>query len=493
MLTPASPRPHANLLGLMRRLKDEVQYEGSKRFEQWETKIHRLMFAPSARNLAAYLALRRQDRRDLQQELLLSGLSSLGRAESRVIPNIQAVIAALSAIVHEDPAEPFPDSEAFMEGIQTLENNTSELFGPARGDRRVRIMVTMPEKASDDPSFIHDLLLRGMDCARINCAHDNHETWLRMIRYIRRESKKVGLDCRILMDLGGPKARLGEVRPRDKDSRVGAGDTLNLVSPGHDLDGFKDHAAECQLVEAIHQLDPQAEVWIDDGKVGCWVVDKFQDRLVLEVFHAPRDGYKLASHKGINFPGSELDLKPLTDHDLRDLKFIAKHADLVGYSFVQSASDVDYLLDHLEQYGSSRLGVIAKIETEKAVANLPEIIVSAAGRRPLAVMIARGDLAVEIGWQRISEMQEEILWICEAAHVPVIWATQVLENMVKHGSPSRAEVTDAAMSERADCVMLNKGPYILDGLTLLTDVLKRMEEHQWKKMPRLRALRLWRF
>ena len=119
------------------------------------------------------------------------------------------------------------------------------------------------------------------------------------------------------------------------------------------------------------------------------------------------------------------------------------------------------------------------------------MIIYAAGKQPFGVMIARGDLAVEIGYQRLTEIQEEILWLCEAAHVPVIWATQVLESLVKNGAPSRGEMTDAAMSERAECVMLNKGPFIAEAITILDDVLTRMETHQSKKTPQLRALHSW--
>jgi pyruvate kinase len=106
-------------------------------------------------------------------------------------------------------------------------------------------------------------------------------------------------------------------------------------------------------------------------------------------------------------------------------------------------------------------------------------------------MIARGDLAVEIGYERLSEIQEEILWLCEAAHVPVIWATQVLESLVKRGMPSRGEFTDAAMAERAECVMLNKGPYIEEGIAVLDDVLRRMETHRIKRSAQLRPLGAW--
>jgi pyruvate kinase len=103
-------------------------------------------------------------------------------------------------------------------------------------------------------------------------------------------------------------------------------------------------------------------------------------------------------------------------------------------------------------------------------------------------MIARGDLAVEIGYARMAEIQEEILWLCEAAHVPVIWATQVLEGLVKQNFPSRAEMTDAAMANRAECVMLNKGPFVLDAIAVLDNVVEKMQAHQQKKTSQLRAL-----
>ena len=167
---------------------------------------------------------------------------------------------------------------------------------------------------------------------------------------------------------------------------------------------------------------------------------------------------------------------------------------MVGYSFVQSATDIGLLQDELARHRPEdwqRIGVIAKIETIEGVRNLPEIIIRAAGRQNFGVMIARGDLAVEIGFSRLAEMQEEILWLCEAAAVPVIWATQVLEEMVKSGLPTRGEMTDAAMSSRADCVMLNKGPNVAEAVSVLHALLTRMQEHQSKKTPNLRKLKSW--
>jgi pyruvate kinase len=124
--------------------------------------------------------------------------------------------------------------------------------------------------------------------------------------------------------------------------------------------------------------------------------------------------------------------------------------------------------------------MILKIETRRAFEHLPTLLIAVMHSAAAGVMIARGDLAVECGFERLAEVQEEILWLAEASHMPVIWATQVLETLAKEGIPSRAEITDAAMAERAECVMLNKGPYILDAARALATILTRMQAHQRK-------------
>ena len=166
------------------------------------------------------------------------------------------------------------------------------------------------------------------------------------------------------------------------------------------------------------------------------------------------------------------------------------HADIVGYSFVRRASDVEILQHQLNKLGRPDMPILLKIENRQAFDHLPSLLLSAMRSECSGVMIARGDLAVELGWQRLAEVQEEILWMCEAAHMPVVWATQVLENLTKTEIPSRAEITDAAMSVRAECVMLNKGPHILEAVRVLGDILRRMQDHQVKKRPMLRRLRL---
>jgi pyruvate kinase len=148
------------------------------------------------------------------------------------------------------------------------------------------------------------------------------------------------------------------------------------------------------------------------------------------------------------------------------------------------------LQEQMSQLNHRQPAIVLKIETRGGFDNLPTMLLTTMRGPSCGVMIARGDLAVECGFERLAEVQEEILWICEAAHVPVIWATQVLETLAKEGMPSRAEITDAAMGHRAECVMLNKGPHVLAAVRVLDDILRRMQAHQTKKRAMLRELRL---
>ena len=484
------------LLNELQRIRQTIIHEGEKIFSQWQPSIARQSFTDSALNLAYYLALRREDLRQLQLALMPWGLSSLGRIEGRVLANLDAAIATLGAVCHQDTAllPQRPPLAAFFSGDRLLKEHTEEVFGKPLNQRQVRIMVTLPTEAAESYKFVRKLVQRGTDCIRINCAHDTPEHWLAMIDHLRQAERETGGACKVFMDLGGPKPRLETVLLAKNKQRLRQGDRLLLSQTAPVAADKHIFQANCTIPEILSQLKVNAQVWIDDGKIGAEVLSLLSEGVLLEITHARTKGEKLRPDKGINFPNTTLNLSPLTSKDQQDLDFIATHADIIGYSFVQQATDIELLQLELQ----ARLGanwrkpaIVAKIETPEAVRNLPELIVRAAGKQPFGVMIARGDLAVEIGYQRLAEMQEEILWLCQAAHVPVIWATQVLENLVKKGIPSRAEITDAAMAERAECVMLNKGAYIAEAVTILDDVLSRMEAHQSKKTPQLRALHSW--
>jgi pyruvate kinase len=232
------------------------------------------------------------------------------------------------------------------------------------------------------------------------------------------------------------------------------------------------------------------KIKLDDGKIGGVIRAIDEDKVTVEIVQARAKGSRLRAEKGINLPESDLQVSPLTADDLSALDFVAENADMVGFSFVRTESDVRDLQSRLHQLGAENVGIISKIETRQAFEQLPSLLLTAMRSPRIGVMIARGDLAVECGYQRLAEVQEEILWICEAAHVPVIWATQVLESLAKEGVPSRSEITDAAAGVRAECVMLNKGPYIVKAVRALDDILQRMEGHQQKSRSTLRKLRL---
>ncbi|MEN2504986.1 pyruvate kinase [Stutzerimonas stutzeri] len=248
----------------------------------------------------------------------------------------------------------------------------------------------------------------------------------------------------------------------------------------------------CTLPHVLAAVAAGDPVWFDDGKIGARVEKASADALILritQIAHASGRA-KLASDKGINFPDNALPVRAPTEDDIETLAFAAKHADIVQMSFANSAEDVIELIDHLERLDATHLGVVLKIETRAGFENLPKMLLAGMRLPRFGVMIARGDLAVETGFERLAEIQEEMLCLCEAAHVPVIWATQVLESLAKKGAPARSEITDAAMSVRAECVMLNKGPYILKAVTTLNDVLRRMREHRAKKRDLLRSLQV---
>ncbi len=552
----------------------------------------------SALNLVQYLALRRHDVRELQDRLAEVGLSSLGRAESCVGATLENVLELLVRATGEPQPARRLSQPTLAQGQRLLERNTQALLGPPHGTRRVRILVTLPSEAADDPGLVRTLLQRGMDVARINCAHDDAEAWLRMITHVRRESLELGVPCHVLMDLAGPKLRTGSLvagpevckikptrdalgrvtdpalvwlglrgalRPTSAEAvlyvdapwlaRLEAGGRIHLtdargskrtwrvrevgkdgalvevsdttyvqsgtrLAARHEETTIEDLPAveaplllrpgdrlvvtrgdrlgsagptpeiPCTLPEVFADVKVGQPIWFDDGTIGGRIVEVAREQFTVEITDAKPTGSALRSDKGINLPETVLRLPALNAKDEEDLRFVAAHADLVGYSFVRRPSDVVSLHEHLTALGRPDLGVLLKIETRDAFENLPQLLLAAMRRPKVGVMIARGDLAVECGWERLAEIQEEILWICEAAHLPVVWATQVLEQLAKLGRPSRAEITDAAMSERAECVMLNKGPHLPEAVAVLDDILRRMERHQLKKRAMLRPLAL---
>ena len=478
------------LLGTLSDLRVEMVRDAEKILAEWRPGVSRKDFLPSVENLADYLAFRKHDLREVQIDLAALGLSSLGRNEAHVRASLDAVITSLTAICG-GVEQPYPSATAFSDGQARITEQKELLFGENPDGRPTNIMITLPTEAADGPGFIHNLVAKGADCIRINCAHDSKETWTEMIAYIRAAEAEFGRKIRIEMDLVGQKLRIEKISTNER-IRLKQHDQFFLTKTLEDWSGTLP-AATVSHPQLIDRLVPGDTIWIDDGKLEARVTMKGEHSVLLEVKMASRKGMRLKPARGLNCPSIDLGLPPLSEADLRNLDFIVSHADTIGYSFVETPENIRTLIDEIStrNTGKSPLGLVLKIETELAVHNLPRLIVEAGSKLPVAVMIARGDLAVEIGLERLSEIQEEMLWLCEAAHIPVVWATQVLEGLMKNGRATRAETTDAAMGQRAECVMLNKGRYLAEGLDFLSRILLRMERHQTKKTARLSPLMSW--
>lgn len=481
----------------------------------WQAALEGSDFAASAENLALFLALRRMDLTAEQAALARLGLSSLGRSESHMLAALDAVISALEAMAGGGPLKgPLPPPVSATRAV--IEARRDALFGAEPAGRSARILVTLPSEAASDPGLIAELVGAGANAVRINCAHDGPEVWAAMISFTREAAATAGRRVPVLMDLAGPKVRTTAVSvpkpflarekkkklkalaadgipPEARGPRLMTGDRFLLVRKPTKA-GKKRVEVTLSHPDLIAALRPGAMVHFDDGKLGARVLEVAEGRAELLITHARAKGARLAPEKGVNLPGVDIDIPALTPADLAALDFAVGTADLIGYSFVQTVRDVRALQAAIGErlpVGAQGPAIVLKVETDLALRNLPRLIVQAGARGPVAVMIARGDLAVEIGLERLAEIQEEILWLCEAAEVPAIWATQVLEGLAKEGFASRAEATDAAMSQRAECVMLNKGPFAVQAVGFLDRVLRRMDRHQAKKTPRLAPLKAW--
>lgn len=569
------------------------------------------VYTKSAQNLVHYLAFRSFDIASLQDKLRKLGLPSLTNIEGHVMESLLSIKTIINHLLGKQIVESKKGVVSSTSSKKILSTNTKKLFGFKSKKRQTRIMVTMPNTAAEEPAFIKKLLKSGMNSARINCAHDNPEVWKKMILNIEQAKTALNKNCKVMMDLGGPKLRtgpmeegpkvlrirpernslgettnpakvwiappdvwppndnadailpvdkllfdkikrgnkllftdtrgkkcsihierkegpgkwglctdsayvttgtemelhrekqsgkttinMGEVLPLEQYLMLKTGDILILTRDStsgqnavYDASGklLSPAFVSCTLPEIFNHVKVGEPIFFDDGKIEGIIEDAHPDHLTIKITYAKDLGSKLKADKGINLPQSELPISGLTEKDKLDMEFVIKNADAVNFSFVNEARDVQDLLDVIDEL-EGKIGVILKIETKKGFKNLPHIILKAMRIQPIGVMIARGDLAIETGWKNFATIQEEILRICEAAHIPDIWATQVLENLAKKGVPSRAEITDASLAQRAECVMLNKGLYIEKAVKLLDKILIKMQRYQKKKhtlLPRL--------
>ena len=440
----------------------------------------------SAGNLISYLTLRSEDIRSLQDKLNIAGLSSLASSESHILRQLQATLGRLGK---EFASGELSDCDYHI-GSKLIRERSRQLFGSKKDATIPYIMVTFDTEFVDNFQLVKKLLEAGMNIARINCAHDDKEIWENMIELIHSASEKTGVPCKIYMDLAGPKMRTCILGKGRLLGRVSLSEGLEFMmaeeNSDYDPSGI---VIGCSEPDVIKQLKAGERVLFDDGLIEARVISNADGIATLRILRISSKKQQLKTKKGINFPDTRLDLPGLTELDRSLIPFICQHADLVGFSFVRDATGVMELQKILASC-TKKPHIILKIETPQAVKNLPSLLIQGMKDEVFGVMIARGDLAVEIGFERMSEIQEEIVWISEAAHVPVIWATQVLETLNKSGIATRSEVTDASHAAMAECVMINKGDYVISVMKTLRDILQRSGTHHIKKRYTFRPMQI---
>lgn len=329
--------------------------------------------------------------------------------------------------------------------------------------RRTRILATLGP-ASNTHAMIRKLFDAGADLFRINMSHSSHDMLKELVLTIRAVEEEVGRPIGILADLQGPKLRLGEFA--DEKIAVNPGDTITLDLDETPGDQKRIHLPHPEILDA---LEVGHRILVDDGKVQLKVIEETPTSAVAEVVN----GTKISSRKGVSLPDTELGVGSLTDKDYKDLDAaLAEEVDWIAVSFVQRPEDVA----EVRKIAKGRAGVMAKIEKPQAVNKLDDII-----ELSDAIMVARGDLGVELPIERVPGIQKQITRACRQAGKPVVVATQMLESMISAPFPTRAEVSDVgtAVFEGADAIMLSAesaaGDYPVEAVAMMDRIAEQIE------------------
>lgn len=333
-------------------------------------------------------------------------------------------------------------------------------------NRRTKIVATIGPACSSK-EMIKELIEAGVNVFRLNFSHGTHDVHTQVIRNIREVAKETESVIGILQDVQGPKIRIGKVE--NDEVLLTEGETFLLTN--------KPVVANSTIASVTYEkllIDIQvgSTILIDDGKLELLVKDKNEEHLVCEIIV----GGFIRPNKGVNFPGTSLGISCLTDKDRTDMLLgIKQRVDFIAVSFVQKAEDIMEAKDFLAKY-SSKIPIVAKIETRAAIDNLEDILSVSDG-----IMVARGDLGVELPTEEIPLLQKRIIKLCNRFGVPVITATQMLDSMVSNPRPTRAETTDVANAifDGTDAVMLSNetavGKYPIEVVKTMAKIAQKAD------------------
>ena len=352
--------------------------------------------------------------------------------------------------------------------------------------KKTKIIATLGP-ASDKEEIIEEMILSGVDVFRINFSHAEHQDVKKRIQSIRKISKKLNSNTSILADLQGPKLRIGKV---EADTTVAPGDQIAFLN-GDPFEGNKEKVF-MNYENFSRDVKPGERILLDDGKLIFEVIaTDTQSRVDAKVIQ----GGKLKSKKGVNLPNTKISLPALTKKDIVDAEFaIGEEVDWIALSFVRNSEDILDLRKMIEKQSDHKIPIIAKIEKPEGIENIDKIISYCDG-----LMVARGDLGVEIPPAEVPLVQKELVKLAKKARIPVIIATQMMESMIDSLTATRAEVNDVANSvmDGADAVMLSGetsvGEYPVEVIKSMSSIILSVENSELisvpQKPPNIRTVR----
>lgn len=357
-----------------------------------------------------------------------------------------------------------------LENNLTISFKSAEAFHPLSGRIRSKVICTVGKNVDIDR--LGELVECGMNIMRLNFSHGDHQHHARAISNLREYLARSGRMCAIMLDTKGPEIRTGKLKD-GKEVSLTSGSTFVLCTDEKIL-GDESRVGHTYKSMA-HTVKEGFEVLIDDGLISMTVtsVDKESGDVTCRV----NNNGMLGETKGVNLPGAEVELPALTEKDKADIKFgCEQQVDMVAASFIRKASDVVDIRNHLKTHGGSAIKILSKIENQEGLTNFDDVLDASDG-----IMVARGDLGVEIPIEMVSIAQKMMISKCNVAGKPVVTATQMLDSMIKNPRPTRAESTDVANAvfDGSDCVMLSgetaKGLYPRESVTTMVRICREAE------------------
>lgn len=336
--------------------------------------------------------------------------------------------------------------------------------------RKTKIICTMGPK-TDDREVLKQLVLNGMDVARFNFSHGEYADHKRRMDLLKSIREETGIPVAILLDTKGPEIRVGLL---EKDEPVFIEDGAEFIFTTEEIIG---NAKQVSVTYKglVEDVEPGSRILVDDGLLEFEVLQVEQEKIICRAIA----GGMLSMRKGVNVPNVKVNLPAITDKDKQDILFgIEQGIDFIAASFIRSGEAICEVKDFLKKHGAEKIQVIAKIENEEGLCNADDIIEQSDG-----VMVARGDLGVEIPAKQVPHIQKMLIKKCNERYKPVITATQMLDSMMRNPRPTRAEVTDVANAvyDGTDVIMLSgetaAGKYPVESLKMMCEIAKTAEEH----------------